>query len=70
VRRIALAALYVLLSISRPISGIGAFQVRALHPHRPCDVAVDGEVMTSATFDVVGEALRIITPLEFRAIDD
>jgi diacylglycerol kinase family enzyme len=48
--------------------------VDRLHVHttHPLDVALDGEIIgkVPADFEVAGEALRVITSLEFEDIDD
>jgi diacylglycerol kinase family enzyme len=43
-----------------------------VHTDHPLDVALDGEIIGNlpADFEVAGEALRVITPLEFEDIDD
>jgi diacylglycerol kinase (ATP) len=73
-RRMLLAALFLLLRISRPVAGIRALHVTSLHVHtgQPLDVALDGEVAANlpGDFDVAGEALRIVTPQDFEDIDD
>ncbi len=74
VRRMLMAALFLLLRISRPVAGIRALHVTSLHVHteQPLNVALDGEVAANlpGDFDVAGEALRIITPQDFEDIDD
>jgi diacylglycerol kinase family enzyme len=43
-----------------------------VHTDQPLEVALDGEVLGSlpADFVVAGEALRVMTPLEFEDVDD
>ena len=69
VRRLLLAAGFLLLRVKRPLPGVHTFHIRTLHVHteRPLDVALDGEVLgrLPGDFEVVGEALRVITPLDF-----
>jgi YegS/Rv2252/BmrU family lipid kinase len=74
VRRMLLAALFVVLRIKRPMAGIRALHVRSLHVHteQPLEVALDGEITgrLPGDFEVAGEALRVITPAEFEDIND
>lgn len=74
VRRLLLAALYLVLRIKRPLTGVRALQVSSLHVHteHPLDVSLDGEIAGNlpGDFEVAGEALRVITPTEFEDIDD
>ncbi len=73
VRRVLLAALFLMLRIRRPLPGIRVLQVSKLHAHtsHPLAVTLDGEVAgrLPADFDVAGDALRIVTPLEFVDVD-
>ncbi|HEX6523433.1 MAG TPA: diacylglycerol kinase family protein [Streptosporangiaceae bacterium] len=73
VRRLLLAAGFLLLRVKRPLPGVHTFHIRTLHVHteRPLDVALDGEVLgrLPGDFEVVGEALRVITPLDFVDVD-
>ena len=68
-RRLLLAASSLLLPGRRPLAGVRALHVSKLHVHtsRPLAVALDGEVVgrLPGDFEVVGEALRVVTPLEF-----
>jgi undecaprenyl-diphosphatase len=72
--RIALAALFLLLHVSREVRGVHALHLSNLKVHttRPLDVALDGEVTGTVPgdFEVAGEALRVVTPLDFRGGDD
>jgi undecaprenyl-diphosphatase len=71
--RIALAALLLLLHVNREVRGVHALHLSSLkvHTSRPLDVALDGEVsgMVPGDFEVVGEALRVVTPLDFQDLD-
>lgn len=73
-RRMILAALYLLFRIKRQIPGVHALRISSLHVHteHQLEIALDGEVIgnLSADFGVAGEALRVITPLDFEEIDD
>jgi YegS/Rv2252/BmrU family lipid kinase len=73
-RRMLLAALFLLLRVKREVAGVRALHVASLHVHteHPLDVALDGEIIGNlpGDFEVAGEALRVITPLEFEDIDD
>ncbi len=72
-RRLVLAALFLLLRVRRQVPGIRALHVASLHVHtdHPVEVALDGEIAANlpGDFEVAGEALRVITPLEFEDID-
>jgi undecaprenyl-diphosphatase len=72
--RMLLAALFLLLRIKKTVAGVRALHVDRLHVHtaHPLDVALDGEIIGKlpADFEVAGEALRVITCLEFEDIDD
>jgi diacylglycerol kinase family enzyme len=43
-----------------------------VHTDRPLEVALDGEVLgrLPADFVVAGEALRVITPVDFADVED
>jgi YegS/Rv2252/BmrU family lipid kinase len=66
-------ALLVLRS-PRRVSGVRALHVDRLHVHtdQALEVALDGEVIGTlpANFEVAGEALRVITPLDFVDAED
>jgi diacylglycerol kinase family enzyme len=68
--RLALAALFLLLRVRREVGGVHSLHLTSLsvHPGRPLDVTLDGEVTGTVPgdFEVAGEALRVVTPLEFR----
>lgn len=72
-RRLLLAGAYHLCGRTRAVPGIHTFSTPALQVHtdRPLDVALDGELAGTlpAEFTVAGEALRVLTPLEFVDID-
>lgn len=72
--RMILAALFLLLRIKRPIRGVHALHISSLHVHtdHEVDIALDGEIIGNlpADFEVAGEALRVITPLDFEDIED
>jgi YegS/Rv2252/BmrU family lipid kinase len=71
--RLILVAIHQLFHIGRPIKGIHAIHVGELKAHtdEPLEVALDGEVLgrLPADFVVAGEALRVVTPVDF-ADDD
>lgn len=73
-RRLLVAALFLLLRIKRPLTGIRTLHISSLHVHtdHPLDVALDGEIAGTipGDFEVAGEALRVITPLGFEDIND
>ncbi len=73
-RRMILAALFLLLRVKRQIPGVHALHVASLHVHteHELEIALDGEIIGNlpADFEVAGEALRVITPLDFEDIDD
>jgi YegS/Rv2252/BmrU family lipid kinase len=73
-RRAVRAALEALLRVRRTMPGIHSFHVSRMgvHSERPLEAALDGEVCARlpATFAVAGEALRIVTPMQFRDVDD
>ncbi len=72
--RIVRAAMFLILHVKREVPGVRALHVQSLHVHtgRPLEVALDGEVIAHlpGDFEVVGGALRVVTPLEFEDIDD
>jgi YegS/Rv2252/BmrU family lipid kinase len=74
VRRMLLAAVFLVLRIKRPMAGVRALHIRSLHVHteHPLEVALDGEITgrLRGEFKVPGEALRVITPIEFEDIND
>jgi YegS/Rv2252/BmrU family lipid kinase len=74
VRRVLLAAIYQLFGIARPLKGVHALHVSEMRVHtdEPLEVALDGEVLgrLPADFVVAGEALRVITPVDFADVDD
>lgn len=74
IRRILIAAVHQLLRIRRPLKGVHALHVREMrvHTETELDVALDGEVLGKlpADFVVAGEALRVVTPLDFDDVDD
>jgi undecaprenyl-diphosphatase len=73
-RRVLAAALEPLLRVRRRISGIHSFHVSRMDvdSDRRLEVALDGEVCEElpAAFTVAGEALRVVTPLDFVDVDD
>jgi len=73
-RRMILVAVFLLLRVKRPIPGVHALHISSLHVHteHELEIALDGEVTGNlpADFEVAGEALRVITPLDFEDIDD
>jgi YegS/Rv2252/BmrU family lipid kinase len=73
-RRMLLAALFLLLRVKRQIAGVRTFHLARLHVHteHPLDVALDGEIGGNlpGDFEVVGNALRVITPQDFVDVDD
>jgi YegS/Rv2252/BmrU family lipid kinase len=72
--RIAIAALYLLLHIKREVRGVHAVHLASLkvQTNRRLEVALDGEVSGTVPgdFEVVGEALHAITPLDFQDTHD
>jgi undecaprenyl-diphosphatase len=74
VHRLALAALFLLLRVRREVRGVHALHLTSLtvRTERTLDVALDGEVVGSVPgdFEVAGEALRVLTPLDFQDRDD
>jgi YegS/Rv2252/BmrU family lipid kinase len=72
-RRVIQAALHQLFHIKRPVPGVHALHVREMrvHTEEPLDVALDGEVIGAlpANFVVAGNALRVVTPLDFEDVD-
>ncbi len=73
-RRMIGAALFLVLRVKRKVSGVHALHISSLQVHadRELEVALDGEIAGNlpAHFEVAGEALRVITPLEFEDLDD
>jgi YegS/Rv2252/BmrU family lipid kinase len=73
-RRMLLAALAMLLRARQQIPGIRIWHTARLHVQagEPLEVTLDGEILGTlpASFEVAGEALRVITPLGFVDIDD
>jgi undecaprenyl-diphosphatase len=74
VHRLALAALFLLLRVSREVRGVHALHLTSLavRTERTLDVALDGEVIGTVPgdFEVAAEALRVVTPLDFQDRDD
>jgi diacylglycerol kinase family enzyme len=72
--RIIRAAMFLVFQVKREVPGVRALHVQSLHVHtdRSLAVALDGEVIANlpGDFKVAGEALRVITPLEFADVDD
>lgn len=68
--RLALVALRQLFRVRRGVRVVHAFHARRLSvdTDRPLDVTLDGELAGKlpAEFAVAGEALRIITPIDYR----
>jgi YegS/Rv2252/BmrU family lipid kinase len=68
--RVILAGLYQLLKLHRPLSGVHAIQTDelAVETDEPLDVTLDGEIRgrLPSRFTVAGEALRVITPHNFK----
>jgi len=74
IRRMLLAAIHQLFRISSPLEGVHALHVSEMRVHTevPLEVALDGEVLGTlpADFVVAGEALRVVTPLDFDDVSD
>jgi YegS/Rv2252/BmrU family lipid kinase len=72
--RMVLAALYAVGRIKRPVKGVHPYHLRELSVQcaSPVELAVDGEVLGTlpADFEVAGDALRVITPIEFKDVDE
>jgi undecaprenyl-diphosphatase len=72
--RLILVAIHQLFHIGRPVRGIHAIHVGELRAHtdEPLELALDGEVLgrLPADFVVAGEALRVVTPVDFADDDD
>lgn len=72
-RRLLLAGSYHLSGLNRSVPGIRTFPVGSIQVHAdgPLDFALDGEVVgpLPAEFTVAGEALRVLTSVEFVDID-
>jgi YegS/Rv2252/BmrU family lipid kinase len=71
--RLGLAALFLLLHVNRRVRGVHVSHLSNLkvHTDRTLEVALDGEVTGTVPgdFEVAGEALRVVTPLDFQAVD-
>lgn len=69
VRRLLLAAAYPIIGSKRAIRGIRTLQLPQLHAHtrQPLEVALDGEIVGTvpADFEVAGEGLKVVTPVDF-----
>lgn len=74
VRRMLAAAIHQLFRIRRPLKGVHALHVSEMHVHTAAslEVALDGEVLgrLPADFVVAGDALRVVTPVDFDDKDD
>jgi diacylglycerol kinase family enzyme len=74
VHKLVLAGLYAVGKIKRPVTGIRPYHVRELRAHSdtPLELSLDGEVSGTlpADFVVVGEALRVVTPIDFEDRDE
>ena len=72
--RMLLAAVPVVLHDARPVPGITARHAASVSVRAggPLEVTLDGEVagILPGSFEVSGDALRVITPLGFTDIDD
>jgi len=64
----------LLLGSRRPVPGIRVWHAPGLHMRadEPLEATLDGEIRGTlpGDFEVAGEALRVITPLDFDDIDD
>jgi undecaprenyl-diphosphatase len=73
-RAVASAALRALLRAPGEVSGIRSYRVRKLDVStgQTLEVALDGEVRgrLPASFVVVGDGLRVVTPRDFEDVDD
>ena len=73
-RALARAGLQSILRVGGEVSGIRAYHVRRLDVRtgQRLEVALDGEVRGKlpASFVVVGEGLRVVTPQDFEDVDD
>jgi diacylglycerol kinase family enzyme/membrane-associated phospholipid phosphatase len=69
-RRVVLAALHPILGLRRSIRGVRVLRLPLVRVHtdRELEVALDGEVLgrIPADFEAAGDALRVVTPREFR----
>lgn len=69
VRRMLAVAMHQLFRIRKPVTGVHALHVSNMRVHTEAslEVAVDGEVRgrLPADFVVAGEALRVVTPVDF-----
>jgi diacylglycerol kinase (ATP) len=72
--RMLLSGTALLLRPRQPVPGIRVWHAPRLHVRadKPLEVTLDGEILgvLPGDFEVVGEALRVITPLDFNDIDD
>ncbi len=72
--RIIRAAMFLIFHLKREVPGVRAIHVQSLcvHTDRRLDVALDGEVIANlpGDFEVVGDALHVVTPVEFEDVDD
>ena len=72
--RVLLAAIHQLFRIRRPLKGVHALHVSEMRVHtdHQLEVALDGEVRgrLPADFVVAAEALRVVTPVDFKDIED
>jgi diacylglycerol kinase (ATP) len=72
--RMFLSGTSLLLGTRRPVPGIRVWHAPGLHVRadEPLEVTLDGEIRGTlpGDFEVAGEALRVITPLDFDDIDD
>jgi YegS/Rv2252/BmrU family lipid kinase len=73
-RRVLLAGIHQLFHVARPVKGVHALHVQEMRVHTavPLEVALDGEVLGTlpADFVVAGEALHVVTPLDFEDVQD
>jgi YegS/Rv2252/BmrU family lipid kinase len=69
-RRVVLAALHPILGVQRSIRGVRVLRLPLVRVHtdRELEVALDGEVLgrIPADFEAAGDALRVVTPRDFR----
>ncbi len=74
IRRMLAAAVHQLFRIRRPLKGVHALHIQKMRVHTEAalEVALDGEVRgrLPADFVVAGEALRVVTPVEFDDRDE
>jgi YegS/Rv2252/BmrU family lipid kinase len=73
-RTVVAAALQAALGVRRELSGVRSYHVKELEvdADQKQEVALDGEVRGKlpASFVVAGEALKVVTPIDFQDIDD